>query len=101
MNCILIPKKFKLLERQIILPKKNTVTVFSRIAKIAVPLTDLTRKFSLKRLQLTEAQELAFQTLKFSITRFPIFQLPDLSKVFRVKTHIGERTQGCASTGRK
>lgn len=63
-------------------------------AQIALPLTDLTRKFSPSKLQWTEAQELAFQTLKSSITTSPILKLPDLSKVFIVQTDASDRGLG-------
>ncbi|XP_062572789.1 uncharacterized protein LOC134234761 [Saccostrea cucullata] len=66
----------------------------SNFAHIALPLTDLIRKFSPSKLQWTEAQELAFQNLKASIIQSPILKLPGLSKVFIVQTDASDRGIG-------
>ena len=63
-------------------------------AHIALPLTDLTRKFSPNKLQWTASQEIAFQNLKSAITKSPILKLPILSQVFIVQTDASDRGLG-------
>lgn len=51
---------------------------------LAKPLTDLLKKGQI--FQWTPVQETTFQQLKLALTSAPVFQLPDLSKVFTIET---------------
>ena len=57
---------------------------------IAVPLTDLTKKGKTNKVELTKSQERAFNSLRKSMTSFPILRLPDLSKPFIVMTDASD-----------
>ncbi|XP_060580696.1 uncharacterized protein LOC132737428 [Ruditapes philippinarum] len=59
-------------------------------AAIAVPLTDLTKKFQPNRIEWGESQEKAFQTLKASLTGPPILKLPDLDKMFILRVDASD-----------
>ena len=64
-------------------------------SEIAVPLTDLTRKGQPTKVKWGEAQERSYQTLKSLLEKPPILQLPDMSKVFVVRTDASDRGIGC------
>ena len=55
-------------------------------AAISVPLTDLTKKNEPNRLQWSDAQDRAFETLKNYIANPPILRLPDFAKEFVLQT---------------
>ena len=61
---------------------------------IAVPLTDLTKKFNPNRVVWGESQEKAFQTLKASLTGPPILKLPDLDSVFILRVDASDTGVG-------
>ena len=63
-------------------------------AHIALPLTDLTRKFSPNKLQWSTSQEIAFQNLMSAITVTQILNLPLLSQVFTVQADASDRGLG-------
>ena len=57
---------------------------------IAVPLTDLTKKGQPKCVEWGEAQEKAFTTLKKLLTSKPILRIPDLDKMFVLRTDASD-----------
>ncbi|XP_067659772.1 uncharacterized protein [Haliotis asinina] len=59
-------------------------------AAIAAPLTDLTKKGKSNKVEWTESQENAFQSLKKYLSTFPILRLPDLHKPFLVRTDASD-----------
>lgn len=67
-------------------------------AAIAVPLTDLTRKGQPNIVEWSDAQDIAFRTLKKCISSNPILQMPDFSKMFILQTDASEDGLGAALT---
>ena len=61
---------------------------------IAVPLTDLTRKGQPNKLVWGDAQEKSFQTLKSSLAKPPILQLPDPEKTYYLRTDASDSGLG-------
>ena len=55
-------------------------------AAIAAPLSDLTRKGQPTRVEWGQAQEKAYQTIKFHLTNEPILRLPDPVKTYYLQT---------------
>ena len=55
-------------------------------AAIAAPLSDLTRKGQQIRVEWGQAQEKAYQTIKFHLTNEPILRLPDPVKMYFLHT---------------
>ena len=55
-------------------------------AAIAAPLSDLTRKGQPSRVEWGQAQEKAYQTIKFHLTNEPILRLPDPEKTYYLQT---------------
>ena len=66
----------------------------SGYATIALPLTDLTKKFAPQRVQWTETCEEAFQKLKLALCAKPILYCPSMDKEFTVKTDASNRGVG-------
>ena len=64
-------------------------------AEIAVPLTDLTRKGQPTKVKWEEPHERSYQTLKSLLVKPPILQLPDMTKVFVLRTDASDRGIGC------
>ena len=56
------------------------------LAAIAAPLSDLTRKGQKTRVEWGQAQEKAYQTIKFRLTNEPILRLPDPVKTYYLQT---------------
>ena len=65
------------------LHEENVVPNF---AAIAAPLSDLTRKGQPTRVEWGQAQEKAYQTIKFHLTNEPILRLPDPVKTYYLQT---------------
>ena len=63
-------------------------------AQIAAPLTDLTKKGCPTKLVWNHSHDLAFQSLKCSLTQFPILKLPNIKEVFILRTDASERGLG-------
>lgn len=63
-------------------------------AHIALPLTDLTKKGCPTKLVWENCHELAFQSLKSSLTCSPILKLPNLNEVFVLQTDASDRGLG-------
>ena len=61
---------------------------------IALPLTDLTRKFSPNKILWGESQEIAFRSLKSSLTKSPILKLPNVKDAFFLQTDASDRGVG-------
>ena len=55
-------------------------------AAIAAPLSDLTRKGQPNKVEWSEAQEKAYQTIKSYLTSEPILRLPDPAKTYFLRT---------------
>ena len=55
-------------------------------AAIAAPLSDLTRQGQPSRVEWGQAQEKAYQTIKFHLTNEPILRLPDPKKTYYLQT---------------
>ena len=55
-------------------------------AAIAEPLSDLTRKSQPNKVELSEAQEKAYRTIKAYLTSEPILRLPDPAKTYFLRT---------------
>ena len=55
-------------------------------AAIAAPLSDLTQKGQLNKVEWSEAQEKAYQTIKSYLTSEPILRLPDPAKTYFLRT---------------
>ena len=55
-------------------------------AAIAAPLSDLTRKGQPNKVEWSEAQEKAYQTIKSYLTREPFLRLPDPAKTYFLRT---------------
>lgn len=66
----------------------------SNFSTVAAPLTDLLRKRQPNTLKWSEAHELAFQTLKSALTKFPILRLPDFSRPFIIRTDSSDTGMG-------
>nr|XP_022307941.1 uncharacterized protein LOC111113940 [Crassostrea virginica] len=63
-------------------------------AQIAAPLTDLTKKGCPTKLVWNQSHDLAFQSLKCSLTQFPILKLPNIKEVFILLTDASDRGLG-------
>ncbi|XP_052692422.1 uncharacterized protein LOC128170699 isoform X2 [Crassostrea angulata] len=63
-------------------------------AQIASPLTDLTKKGLPTKLKWEDAHNLAFQTLKASLTKCPILKLSDIKETFILQTDASDRGLG-------
>lgn len=63
-------------------------------AQIASPLTDLTKKGLLTKLKWEGDHNLAFQTLKASLTKCPILKLPNIKETFILQTDASDRGLG-------
>ena len=63
-------------------------------AKIASPLTDLTKKGLPNNVHWTSTQQKAFETLKEMLTQSPILRLPDFSPKFWVQSDASESALG-------
>ena len=63
-------------------------------AKIASPLTDLTKKGLPNNVHWTSTQQKAFETLKEMLTQSPILRLPDFSRKFWVQSDASESALG-------
>jgi len=57
---------------------------------IASPLTDLTKKGELKKVKWQEPQEKAYTSLKTMLTSAPILKLPDVHKLFVLRTDASD-----------
>ena len=55
-------------------------------ADVSAPLTDLLRKGKAEHIQWSEAQERAYSLLKEYLLQEPVLKLPDLSKLFVLRT---------------
>ena len=60
----------------------------------AVPLTDLTKRGLPNKLNWTDSQERAFQSLKLALTVFPILKLPEVNKPFILQTDASNQGIG-------
>lgn len=58
----------------------------ANFAAIACPLTDKTKSKEPNKVEWSDSQELAFQTLKERLTSSPILHLPDIEKAFILRT---------------
>ena len=65
-------------------------TFVPNFAAIAVPLTDLFKKCKPTKVEWTLSQDRAFNSLKESMSKYPILRLPDLSKPFLVRTYASD-----------
>ncbi|XP_065939358.1 uncharacterized protein [Magallana gigas] len=65
-----------------------------KFAQIASPLTDLTKKGLPTKLKWEDAHNLAFQTLKASLTKCPILKLPNIKETFILQTDASDRGLG-------
>lgn len=63
-------------------------------AEISAPLTELTRKGESNIVQWTAAHEEAFRKLKQCISSPPVLRLPDLSKMFILRTDASDTSLG-------
>jgi hypothetical protein len=61
---------------------------------IAAPLSDLTKKGLANKVRWTDAQEIAFLTLKKCLTSKPILKLPDVHGKFVLRTDASDRGVG-------
>lgn len=61
-------------------------------SKIALPLTDLTKKE--RTFQWTDKEEESFQKLKDALTTAPVLRVPDPSKPYMIKTDASDRAYG-------
>ena len=60
-------------------------------AQITAPLTDLTKKSCQTNYVLNQSHDTAFQSLKCSLTQFPIMKLPNIKEVFIIRTNASDR----------
>ena len=65
-------------------------------AAVAAPLTDLTRKGQPNKIRWEQAQEKAFSSLRDSLSKPPIFKLPDHSMPFILQTDASNCGLGAA-----
>ena len=62
--------------------------------KIAIPLTDMTKKEAIKNFKWTDELDKAFQTLKEKILEEPVLMTADPSKAFEVETDASDFALG-------
>ena len=65
---------------------KKQVRSFMGLAGYPAPLSDLTRKGQPNKVEWSEAQEKAYQTIKSYLTSEPILRLPDPAKTYFLRT---------------
>ena len=59
-------------------------------AALAAPLSDLTRKGQPNKVEWSEAQEKAYQSIKVILTKEPVLRLPDPTKTYFLQTDASD-----------